>query len=624
MKIINYISVIILGVEVVWAVLPHRLAASENNEIVIRDHDWIWELNHAKTEKEKNKLLKDFRLECPFRSKSSPLSDLTQGAIALSLSEKMTGKSREQCQGLIDGFNESMKQTQSIKNQADSLELDDEGMNEVVQLQLDKAIATTASLRSLARTQCEFQEDNGPSNIAKVGHHVSNVLDTTSTMMMLINPFIALGGVAVSAGTRLITSLSQWLFGKGENEMAHEAEKAENYIADLCSFRNLAFRFDELIGDPLSGEHPHDAVIKANEEYKKRKKIRLAERKKLEKQLACLSRVDVKITTFDDLNVEVERILNASLAQEKSPLHQCLNLLTKFKDRKGDLYLSLSSLANEFKCASDGDVQNEIKSENENEIQFCRNFDTIKKNANEDYFNLCESKKYQSSVIGSFTKISVILLNESTVAKRDVIGPIRDKISQLKADGNKDKKKLEEFKVVRALMDTNPISNTSTQKALSNLGRHVLGYRFDAFAKNAIENSEEGLKNSRKVLNEINELVEEFKTGKTGFFGTELSEEEKVIKKNKLCDRASQVKRNIGNILNYSAGVRDVCTFMSGNGLPSLLNKDLNFDIYSADISEQENSIGSRCEKIKIKISAQLEEINSQYNAVANAQRLCH
>jgi hypothetical protein len=541
----------------------------------------------------KEDLVKKLTEGCPFKATTSELADLIPSSVSLTLSANLSEAKKAECNSYLQGFNQSLEKGKGIQGmiQDPAIVLNDDEKS-LLESRLKNTMTATSSLRSMLQAQCEF--DNSSSDILTVGNQLSNVIEGGSSALYFVNPAAALIGAGTAAAGRLVASLGNWLFGRPQNQLSNEATDSEHFINDLCSFRDLAQKYDKLYSDPFVNDRSKDKEL---EEKKKAIDRALEESKG---RLLCAEQLKSDIDKLQAFSLELTAVADKASSQK-----QCLNLLNKYIDSKKSKEISpLQTLASRYGCPAP------IEGLPANYISYCKNLSAIESMTSGDIYEKCEREDFQKSASAKFTNLSDILFRN---IQEDVqtIAPMTDELQKIREAERNEKLAREQFDAIQSMIDTNPITNVNTSKSMTNLGRNLLSFRFDRFAKSSFESAEDELDEAMDALDDLVDQKKDLE-GEGFFFWGEKDAAEKAEVQKEICDNVPQIRRQLANAYRSSFGVKDVCDFMKGDGIPPLKARGFNYDNYSAGIGDQSNNLSNRCDGIYKKVTTNFAEIKEQ------------
>lgn len=586
MKKINIIlpAVLIMNFGVAAAAEPFQL---------LEENKMLTALKSESDQYKREELTQKIGEKCPFIDKDSQMAGLLPSSNSLNLSSGMSDQKKAECTTYLQNFNKSLEQTRGLQvmigdtnaNFTDEQKIDLEN-------KLKTTVNATSGLRSMIEAQCTFSNSND--EVTNIGNGLISAVEGGSAAVAAFNPVVALIGAGAAATGRLVSALGSWLFGKSQNEMGKEATEADRYISDLCSFRDLAQKYDRLYSDPF------EKALK-EKEIKKKATVRLTEEDLNLK--GCANQLKSSVDKLQAFSVEL-----AAAADKPKSQRQCLSLLNNYNDSKasGESF-ALQDLSSRYGCSTD-EVERKY-------AQYCKSLSSIDSMADGDFYTKCESEEFQSSVSAKFITMSDILFrNVQEDTKK--IAPYTDELQRIRSVEESNKVVTEQVDAIDSLLDINPMANLNTAKSMTNLGRNLLGSRFDLFTKNTFKTAAKELKEASGVLDDLVDQHE--KLSKKSFFSwRNKSDRDKAIIQKEICNNASQVKRQLANSYRSTAGVKDICDFMKGNGIPALKAPGFNYDNYSATLSDQDQNLTNRCSEINVTATKNFADIREKMTVVS-------
>lgn len=586
MKKINIIlpAILIMNYGIATAAEPFQLL--EENKM----------LTAMKTESDQYKreeMAKKIGEKCPFVDKDSQMAGLLPSSNTLNLSSGMSDQKKAECATYLQNFNKSLEQTKGLQTMVGdtSANLTEEQKADL-ENKLKNAVSATSGLRSMIEAQCSFKNSND--EVTSISNGLISAVEGGSAAVAVFNPVVALIGAGAAATGRLVSTLGSWLFGKSENEMGKEATEADRYISDLCSFRDLAQKYDKIYSDPF------EKALKEKEVQRKKAPELTQDDLNLK---GCANQLKTSVDKLQAFAVEL-----AAAADKPKSQRQCLSLLNNYNDSKASSEtFALENLSSRYGCST-GEEEKKY-------AYYCKSLASIDSMADGDIYTKCESEEFQSSVSAKFITLSDILFrNVQEDTKK--ITPYTDELQRIRNIEESNKVVTEQVDAIDNLLDINPMANLNTAKSMTNLGRNLLGSRFDIFAKNTFKTAAKELKEASGVLDD---LVDQQKSiSKKSFFSwRNKSDEEKAKIQKEICSNASQVKRQLANSYRSTAGVKDICDFMKGDGIPALKAPGFNYDNYSASLSDQDKNLTNRCSEINVTATKNFADIRAKMTIVS-------
>lgn len=554
---------------------------------VVKGH--MLETDHVKKKVIEDKMLK----ECPFKKSNSELETLTSEAVNLQLSANVPNSMFNQCSTQLKSFNDSISRSAELKTKIDQTNLTNKTFTTEEQAQIKKEIEITQmaanSFNNLLQLRCEFK--NTSSEISNIGFRLINILDASS-MVLLANPAHALIASSAAITGRLVISLSQWLFDRPNHNqlLTKETQDSKRFINDLCLFRTLAYKYDELYVDPF--EDPTNALLERQSE--KNKAIAAAN----ELRQCTSTSLAEPVAGLASFSKELLTIVDTTSTQK-----QCLNLVSKFNaEGAPKVGNPIKNLAQSYGCPNPGpEASTHVKA-------YCRSFDAIKELCAGDYFEKCEDPEFQKKLNAKFTSLSEILFKSAQeTTKENTPKPKEDDLQKLKIAEQEEKIAIQRYASLQAILEDSPMTHANSSRAMLSLGRTVLGDRFDEFSKDTFKSIEKNMDEAEDLLSPLNRKMEKAKKLKNA------AQQMRTI--GEICTKATQARQQLALAYHSSVGMTDICYVMKGKGIPPLKSQSLNFDNYSSDekrkfgIFKTESYLSTRCDKINSRISEELNKV---------------
>lgn len=609
----------------VSAVLILQMGMAAANELsleVLEENKLITELKNETDGSKKEALLNTLSNKCPFREENSELGALIPISISLNATSNISDAKKAECQMYVDNINASLSNTkkmQTLLNDPDS-KLNDVS-KENLEVDLKNTLAGTSGLHSLLASQCSANQGNA---IVSGSNQVIGAVESGSSALAFVNPVAALVGAGAAAVGRLVVGIGGWLFNKPKNDLGDDVKDSERFINDLCAFRDLTYKYDKLANDPFE-KKPEEIVEKKKDPEVEKKliakkidlEIELADNKDL---LTCSQNIRSSVDKLQAFSAELSPFIEKPASQR-----ECINILNKYIDSKSDSELSpLDALAKRYNCSDSDETQI-----NRKYVSFCKNYQSIEKMAGGDLYEKCEDENFQKSITAKFTSLTDLIFRnvqddvkaatpaeEKIKSIQSAAKSVDDQLQRLR-DGDQDEKiSTEKYNALKAAMDINPITNMNTSRAMTFVGRNILGDRFDTFAEKSLKSAEVDIKEASKVLKD---LVKDKKKieGRKLFSFKKYSGKEKEEAQKEICNSAFQVKRQFINGYRSNAGIKDVCDFTKGDGIPPLKSLGVNYDSYSASAANRDNNMTNRCKKIDESVSKNNKIVKEQLSIMS-------
>lgn len=597
-------------------------APGDETQEILEENKLITELKKESDPAKKEALISKLSNKCPFRDEKSEIAALIPVSITLNSTANIADAKSAECQGYVDSINASLANTKKMQTHLDdpSAKISD---TEKAKLEenLKNTLAGTAGLHTLLSSQCSTN-----STAVSGTNQIIGAVEGGSSALAYVNPVAALIGVGAAAVGRLTVGLGGWLFGGKKKDMADEVKDSERFVNDLCAFRDLTYKYDKLATDPFK----KDVVEEKKEIDPEKEKQLIAKKAALQLQLAdtkdllvCTEQMKSSIDSLQKFSKDLAPFIEKPASQK-----ECLNILNNYADTKSsDKPSPLDVLASRYECLNSSSPEG--NSSNKRYQSFCKNYSAIEKMAREDFYEKCEEENFQKQAILKFTSLSDLILR-SIEDDAKAMAPAEAKIKGLQAasksaddelqllrDGGQEYKLSQErYNALKAATDINPIANMNTSRAMTFVGRNLLGDRFDTFAEKALKSAEKDIDEASDVLEDLVKQKDKIE-GKKFFSFKKYKGAEKVEAQKEICDTAYQVKRQFINGYRSNAGIKDICDFTKGDGIPPLKSLGVNYDTYSATTSNRENNLTNRCKKIDVQVVKNNEEIKKQLTAMS-------
>lgn len=604
--------------------------ASEAPFEILEENKLITELKKEKDPAKRDALVNSLSNKCPFKEDSSEVGALITSSINLNNAVNVSDAKKVECQGYVDNINASLantKKMQALLNDANANEKIDDVAKTKLEEDLKTTLAGTSGLHSLLASQCSVSSSN---SVVSGSNQIIGAVENGSTALAFVNPVAALIGAGAAATGRLVVGLGDWIFNSPKKDVGDEVKDSERFVNDLCAFRDLTYKYDKLANDPFK----KDAVT---EEKKKddpgRVKALLTKKVDLEIELAessdllvCTQQMRSSVDSLQAFSKDLAPFIEKPASQR-----ECLNILNKYIDTKStDRPSPLDTLATRYGCVSSEDSELEVEMENKRHQSFCKNYAAIEKMVEGDLYEKCENEDFQKQANLKFTSLSDLILRSIEDESKSLV-PAEAKIKGLQAaaksasdelqrarEGDQASKLTQEkYNGLKATMDINPITNMNTARAMTFVGRNLLGARFDTFAEKSLESAEKDIEEASDVLEDLVKQKDKIE-GKKFFSFKSYKGAEKAQAQKELCSSAYQVKRQFINGYRSNAGIKDICDFTKGDGIPPLKSLGVNFDSYSATSSNREYNMTSRCKEIDVQVAKNNDAIKKQLTAMSS------
>ncbi len=597
-------------------------APGDDSFEILEENKLITELKKETDPAKKEILINQLSNKCPFKDEKSEIGALIPISINLNNSVNVTDAKSAECQGYVENINASLANSKKMQAHLDDPQAKISDVEKAkLEENLKNTIAGTAGLHTLLASQCSANN-----SAVSTTNQVIGAVEGGSSALAYVNPVAALIGVGAAAVGRLTVGLGGWLFGKKKKDVADEVKDSERFVNDLCAFRDLTYKYDKLATDPFK----KDPVEEKKEIDPEKEKKLLARKAALQLELtenndliSCTQQMKSSIDNLQKFSKDLAPFIEKPASQK-----ECLNILNNYADAKSeDRPGPLDVLASRFECLNSD--KEEGNSSNRKHQAFCKNYSAIEKMVKQDFYEKCEEDSFQKQTILKFTSISDLILR-SIEDDAKAMAPAEEKIKgiqtasrstddelQLLRDGGQENKlSQEKYNALKAATDMNPIANMNTSRAMTFVGRNLLGGRFDTFAEKSLKSAEKDIDEASDVLEDLVNQKEKIE-GKKIFSFKKYSGAEKEQAQKELCESAFQVKRQLINGYRSNAGIKDICDFTKGDGIPPLKSLGLNYDSYSATSSNRENNMTNKCKKIDIQVAKNNEAVKTQLTTMS-------
>jgi hypothetical protein len=558
-----------------------------------RESKIFTEYQSEKDPRKKKDLEQKMVTECPFKKTDSSLDNLTKSALSLQATSS-NFNNQNNCRARLQGFSESIVKTQELQKKVriNAAELTKAEMTEEEIKSIEEGLKNTqvaaTTFNEILRSGCEFK--NSTRDISSVGNQIINLLDAGTTTLAFTNPSAAIITAAASISGRLVISLSRWISETDENQaLAKEASESGRFVNELCLFRNLAYKYDDLYLDPLS---PPDLELLARQVTKNRAVTAAEEMRQ------CVNKPSndafVNLTNFSkDLAAAVDGVTSQK---------QCMGLLKKYNThRNAEGINHFKNLAASYGCP----IPNPGLSENA--IMFCSAWDTVEKLSTGNIYEKCEDDNFQKTVTKKFTTLAELIFQSAH--EKAKINPVnKDDLQKLRDLEKEELIANQRYAALEASLKESMMSNVNATKSMVALGRTVLGERFDDFSKEIMKDCSDDLYSAGILITKLISLKK--KTEKTK------EPTQKAQRQREVCTKANEARSKLATAYQSSMGIREICTFMRGNGIPPLKSSGLNFDNYSSENTRKlffkKPYISERCDDINKKTNRFIDEVEAQ------------
>lgn len=590
---------------------------------ILEENKLITELKKETDPAKKEMLINQLSNKCPFRDEKSEIAALIPISISLNNSVNVADARSAECQGYVDNINASLSNSKKMQAHLDNPEAKISDTEKAkLEENLKNTIAGTAGLHTLLASQCSTN------NSALSGtNQVISAVEGGSSALAYVNPVAALIGVGAAAVGRLTVGIGGWLFSGKKKDLGDEVKDSERFVNDLCAFRDLTYKYDKLATDPFKKDPSVEEKKEVDPEKEKKLlarkaalQLELAENKDL---LTCTQQMKSSVDDLQKFSKDLAPFIEKPASQK-----ECLNILNNYADAKSaDKPGPLDILASRYECLNTD--KEEGDSSNKRYQSFCKNYSAIEKMVGQDFYEKCEDENFQKQAILKFTSLSDLILRsieDDAKAMAPAEAKLKgiqaaskstdDELQLLRDGGQENKLSQEKYNALKAATDINPIANMNTSRAMTFVGRNLLGGRFDTFAEKALMSAEKDIDEASDVLKDLVNQKDKIE-GKKFFSFKKYSGAEKVQAQRELCESAYQVKRQFINGYRSNAGIKDICDFTKGDGIPPLKSLGVNYDSYSATLSDRKNNMTNKCKKIDIQVAKNNEVIKKQLTAMS-------
>ena len=538
------------------------------------------EKDPAKKKAIEEKLIK----ECPFKQNDSGLDSITNDALALQISSTTPAANLANCQGLLNTYNDSILKTQVIQNRINSPNSNYSASDKIAMVEgLQNTQIAANSFNNLLQNGCELNNTSG--DISNTGNKLINLLDSGANILSVMFPQAALISAVSVTSARVLLGLSTWLFTK--NKTAYkiiEVNESKRFINDLCLFRTLAYKYNDLYNDPF---------VDPDIELLSRKAIKRKTTEAADHIRQCINKPILdSLAKLDLFSKDLEKAIDGTVSQK-----QCLALANKYILASPSEPNRLTELASTYGCPTP-----KIGS-SQNVIDYCKNWITIKNLGSGDIHENCEDEKFQKKLTAKFTSLVDILFKANLESTKKA-SPNADQLQKLHELEKEESDASQRYASLEALVKDAPMSQVNSAKSMSTLGITILGKRFDTYVESTLETAMTELKKSKKDLKEL--LKDKSAVDK------KTDPIEKSIYQQMLCSNSNILKQKLYVSYNSSIGIKEICDVMKGNGIPSLKSKGFNFDNYSSESIKGKNNLSNKCRKLQSEIDPILQAINNE------------
>jgi len=127
----------------------------------------------------------------------------------------------------------------------------------------------------------------------------------------------------------------------------------------------------------------------------------------------------------------------------------------------------------------------------------------------------------------------------------------------------------------------------------------------------SLASAEKAAEEASDLLDDLVDLKNDLE-GKGIFNWGEKDKHEREVMQKEICDSLFHVKRQLVDSYRSYTGVKDVCDFMKGEGVPPLKARGFNYDSYSSATNDQDKNLSKRCSNIYEEVDFGFTEIKDQ------------
>ena len=543
-----------------------------------------------KYKQEKNPVLKralEEKLikECPFKRSESGLDVITNEAISLQLISSNDDAKTKNCQSQIDAFSDNMIKTKVLQDKVNN---STGNYSEQEKVAITEGIRNTQiaadSFNNLLQSGCELKNTSG--DISNLGNRLINLLEAGATILSVIYPGAALASAVAITSGRVLVGLSTWLFANSKTEHSiNEVNESKRFINDLCLFRNLAYKYNDLYNDPF---------VDPDMELLSRLVIKNKATNLANQMRQCTNApANETFAKLEIFSKEISTIVEGNASQK-----QCLLLANKYLiELKPTATNPLEEVAKLNGC------QEQKIGPPQNVPAYCKTWETLKNMGSGDLHEKCEDEKFQKQMTTKFTSL-VDILFKSVQENQKKVTPNKDLLEKLHELEKEEALATQRYASLAALIQDAPMSQVNSAKSMSLLGGTILGKRFDNFTDATLDSAASNLKQAKKDLKTL--LSMKHKSEKIDDQIKKM-EAEKII-----CLNENSFKEKLYIAYNSYIGLKEICDVMKGSGQPPLKSKGFNFDNYSTPKINSDKTLSKKCEKLSQKINPLINEINTE------------
>ena len=576
----------------------------------------ITEINQS-DEAKKNQIYNQLYNICPFATKEDTnLQNKIQKNESSNAASLAPDGPNKDCEAVIsDMQNASI----DLANMTRYLQEEEMGLSpqeqNTSQLKYQRILQANKSLAIVYQKQCD------PKNAKALNtrhQQVLTLVDTVTAAAAVFNPVIGVAGALISAGANTTRGLFGWFNRKKNKNPVDVIKGSETFLNDLCTFRELSYSYDNVTTAvkeiSLATQPPPTEEIASNKEariaqLKAEKDSLNINLNSMSGMIACTQNVQNNINQLQIFADQLAKFTKNSASQE-----DCFNILKNYKASKKTSPLSpIDNLANRYHCSN----PEELIEANRN-ISFCNNYQSIENMLEGDFVTKCEDAAFQQTVTLKFKSLALIIAesnqfdttaNASATAKvKTIEGQLAQNQQELQSLLNPAVTAVAVQAALTSLDSINRTENSNYSKKIENIGRNLLGNRFDLYATRSLEEADRDITQGKKVLAKLVQKKEKL-LGKNNKL-------DKTTESQRICDSAAQVEALFIRGYKAGAGVKDICDFTKGRGIPPLKSRRENFDSYSASAENFDNNLSSRCGQIDTRVANHVSTINQQMSVM--------
>ena len=597
-------------------------SANDAPFIFLDENKVITQLNSETDSSKKQQLINSLTNMCPFKEETTQLSGLITLNNAADATSKNLNPNDPECQALAKNINDGIQAANTATTIAGKAEMNMNGESQKkITDNLTIAVSTGSALQAFMQSKCNAENSN--TVLTRANTLFSNA-ERASMLLAPITPIPAIAASLFSSVGRIVVGTKGWLSRKPKSNTPARIMDSQKYISDLCSFRNLTYQYDGIVTEISNLSNEKVAIKKdplAEQRLIDKKTILANELSGLGDMVTCTQAVRQSTDSLTNFSLELAPFLDKEASQKV-----CINTLTKYVDSKSSTEISpIDTLAKRYNCSL---IEAEGTQTDRKNISFCKNYQSIEEMSSGDIYEKCEDEKFQKTISAKFISLTDIILR-NIQGDLQAIAPAVTKIQQLQNASSSIDDELQNLREIeqnekvvgenqlglQAVMEMSRTTNLNTSRSITNIGRNILGERFDLFAKSSLDSAAAEIKDASAGLKDL--ISENNKLDGRRFLSKKLTEQQKTEAKKEICRSAQQVKKQFIDGYKAGAGVKDICDFTKGDGIPPLVSPGENFDSYSASVNNRENNITNKCKKITTTVTSNNNIIRQQMSSIA-------